>query len=472
MRITRPWLKQQLATANPWWGNPDWEKADRQLLALAAAPFQRLPRLLDDIAPPNLYTLRGTRRVGKSTLLKQTVRRLISQGVDPRRICFFAADALGTPDHLVDLFQVARTYFPDLDAFGTPRYFLIDEVTAIAEWYRGMKWLRDNSPAQGDCIVVAGSSATDVAEGTGFLAGRRGTGIGLDRLMLPFSFPEFVEHAGYAIRPPVQLPYAAFFEEAGRTACQDALVHLDPLVDAFDHYLTIGGFPQAVADFRQHGAVSDAFCRDLWDVIRADLQRQGVTQVEVVLRLLERVARHLSSPFEYAGVADDLGVARATVMNWVEALANGYVVFRLLQQERGLPSPARQRKVYPVDPVVTLLPARLVSDAFGPELTQLAEAALAIALFRAVEGDRVDAFAQPERVFLFRRETGAEVDFLVLPDRPAESKYSDAVTRREAQSMLANFKRGLLLSRGHADVREPVPIIPSAIFAWLLAQQG
>jgi predicted AAA+ superfamily ATPase len=67
---------------------------------------------------------------------------LCQGGVDPRRICYFAADALSTFTDLITLFQAARQLFPDLRE--TTRYFLIDEVTAIPEWQRGMKWLRDN----------------------------------------------------------------------------------------------------------------------------------------------------------------------------------------------------------------------------------------------------------------------------------------------------------------------------------------
>jgi hypothetical protein len=113
--------------------------------------LERVSSVLADIAPPNLYTLRGPRRAGKSTLIKQTSARLIDDGVDPRRICYFAADALATHTDLINLFQAARLLFPDLA--DTPRFFLIDEVTAIPEWQRGVKWLRDNTPVAYDCLV-------------------------------------------------------------------------------------------------------------------------------------------------------------------------------------------------------------------------------------------------------------------------------------------------------------------------------
>ena len=95
-RAQRSTLLQELTRINPWWTNPQWEAQDQQLAAAARAPFTLRPAVLDDITPPNLYTLRGPRRVGKSTVLKQAVARLIATGVDPRRICFFAVDSLST----------------------------------------------------------------------------------------------------------------------------------------------------------------------------------------------------------------------------------------------------------------------------------------------------------------------------------------------------------------------------------------
>ncbi|MGI8554333.1 MAG: AAA family ATPase [Dehalococcoidia bacterium] len=134
-RAQRGPLLQELTRTNPWWTSAAWEAADPQLAAAARAPHDRRPALLDDITPPNLYTLRGPRRVGKSTVLKQTIARLCHAGVDPRRICYFAADALSSFTDLINLFQAARLLFPDLATL--PRYFLLDEITSVPDWQRG-----------------------------------------------------------------------------------------------------------------------------------------------------------------------------------------------------------------------------------------------------------------------------------------------------------------------------------------------
>ena len=471
IRAQRGPLLQELTRVNPWWTNAAWESADPQLMAAARAPFSHRATALDDLEPPHLYTLRGPRRAGKSTLLKQTVARLCQGGVDPRRIWYFAADALSTFNDLIKLFQAARLLFPDLGQ--APRYVFIDEITSIPDWQRGVKWIRDNTAAADDCIVVTGSSARDVASGTTYLAGRRGSAVGLDRLLLPFSFRDFVVCAGYALPEPPVLPFEAFYEPAGRAACQEALVHLGVLVDAFETYLLVGGFPQAVADFRRTASVSDGFARDLWDVTQSDLLALGVSRPEQALALLERLVASLTGPIVLRSLAADLDVSHPTIGAWLAALADAYALLMLFQEHNGVADPRRQRKAYPIDPFLARLPARRSPGAYEPDASRLAEAALAVAIFRSVEGQAVDRFGQPSRLYFFRDRNGAEIDFLVPPvPHVAESKYVDATGSAEARTMLAKFGGGLLLTRGAVDLQPDLTVLPAAVFAWLLQQRG
>src|SRR5437879_217746 len=108
LRPSRASLLQEITRVNPWWIGSGWENADPQLRSAAQAPYERRSSVLDDIQAPNLYTLRGPRRVGKSTVLKQTIARLHHEETDPRRVCYFAADSIETYRDLINVFQTAR----------------------------------------------------------------------------------------------------------------------------------------------------------------------------------------------------------------------------------------------------------------------------------------------------------------------------------------------------------------------------
>jgi len=103
--------------------------------------------------------------------------------------------------------------------------------------------------------------------------------------------------------------FPAFYTEEGRHTCQEALVHIGTLVDAFETYLLVGGFPQAVADFRRTAQVSDGFGRDLWDLAQSDLRTMGPSRPEEGLRLLERISASLTGPVALRSLASELDVA-------------------------------------------------------------------------------------------------------------------------------------------------------------------
>jgi uncharacterized protein len=136
-------IARQLTAGNPWWREPTgWELDDPDLQALRESALSYEPQPLADIVPDGLYMLRGPRRVGKSLEVKRMIGRLITRGVKPRRIIHCACDGLTSAD-LRRLQRVARDQLTRLVA--EPRYWFLDEITAVAAWPSAVKWLRDNT---------------------------------------------------------------------------------------------------------------------------------------------------------------------------------------------------------------------------------------------------------------------------------------------------------------------------------------
>ena len=149
-------MHRELAANCRWWRDPhDWERDDPDLKRLVDSPLSYDPQMLDDIHPDGLYVLRGPRRVGKSVEVKKAISRLIHRGVAPRQIIHFACDTLKA-NELRQLERVGR----DQATAGVtgPRYWFLDEITAVPEWPSAMKWLRDNTELGSDCVVLTGSS--------------------------------------------------------------------------------------------------------------------------------------------------------------------------------------------------------------------------------------------------------------------------------------------------------------------------
>ena len=102
-----------------------------------------------------------------------------------------------------------------------PRYFFIDEVTSIPEWQRGVKWVRDNTRAAEDCIVCTGSSSSDIAAGTAYLADMRRLDIGGDVLVRRLE--ALRDH--YRLNPPEDgESSSSAMEGVMRIVCSDGLL--------------------------------------------------------------------------------------------------------------------------------------------------------------------------------------------------------------------------------------------------------
>jgi uncharacterized protein len=118
-----------------------------------------------------LYVLRGPRRVGKSLEVKRAISRLIHSGVEPHSVIYFACDGLGRGD-LQRLVSAGRGVLTR--RLEGERYWFLDDITSVLGWPEAIKWLRDNTAFGGDCVVLTGSSARDLADAQKQLAGRLG----------------------------------------------------------------------------------------------------------------------------------------------------------------------------------------------------------------------------------------------------------------------------------------------------------
>src|SRR5687768_1988314 len=83
---------------------------------------------------PGIYTLGGARQVGKTTLVKQWMARLLDRGVPPSRIGFLTGELIDDHHALVRLLLEEL----DANAGGGLTYLCLDEASYVREWDRGV----------------------------------------------------------------------------------------------------------------------------------------------------------------------------------------------------------------------------------------------------------------------------------------------------------------------------------------------
>lgn len=463
-------IESQLSITNQWWraAGATWTESDRDLRRVAEAPFSYQPDPLRDIEPPGLYMLLGPRRVGKSVEIKRKIDALLIAGVDRRRIIHAACDGWRDGD-LGLLVSIAEELAPPADG---PRYFFLDEVTGVSgDWVSRMKWLRDNTALDDDCVVLSGSNSADLQQATKMLAGRRGTGAP-HRTLLPMGFGAFCRATGVELPEiePIRAP--DLLRPQADEAINDLRVYLGDLVTAWERFLQVGGFPRAVSEWVSEREISTDFLLAIWDVIHGDAlasEEWGELQSEGLLDLL---TRGLTSFFNVERATRELAVHRETITRRLLRLQHGYLVWPCYRMDNDQPNLKAQHKLYFIDPLHARLNRLLRSaERFAPDFTQLTEQQLGMALLAQHEREHPGSFSAFRSVMYQRTPTKKEIDFVGpwLEGLPYEGKYTEGAWLREAQTAAKAYEgRCVLATRNVVERDRDRRAVAAGLLALLL----
>ncbi len=465
-------LQRQLVAGSHWWRRPQgWEAEDPDLRRLRDAPIDYEPSPLEDVTPDGLYMLRGPRRVGKSVEVKRAIGALIRRNVDPRQIIHFSCDGLRSAD-LRRLHRVARDQLTR--PITEPRYWFLDEITAVPGWPAEIKWLRDNTDMGVDCVVLTGSSARDLEDARKELAGRRGAAVDSDRLLMPMSFRAFCHVMGMRDLPkPDPVEPRDLLSPAIDHAVAELLPWLDDLVSLWAVYCRVGGFPRAAADQVAHGDVASDFSVALWDVVHGGALQTEDFSAAQSLQLLVRLAKNLASPINMTSVAEDIGVGHhQTAQRRVKSLVDAYLAWPCHKRgDHNLPQLSAQPKVYFSDPLIARLASIRAEQVVEPDPSQLSEQQIGMALVLAIADGDPARYADFSSVMYARSSGGKEVDFCGRPlgAVAVEGKYVDDKLARETQTMRALFGgRGVLATRSKLETVGEVRAFQAGFIAYLL----
>ncbi len=283
---------------NPWWSNPAWYKEDPLLQAFEESILNKEPRLYYHLRQRihtrgkyGIVTLRGPRRVGKTTLIKLLIKYLlVERRIYPKSIFYISLDYEGLEDvKLVNLLKAI--------AFSGrfEKYIFLDEASMYPGWAQALKNLYDMSLVlRGRMKIIAtGSHSMDLAEAASKLRGRQGSfaelfNVGGNLIHLPLRFPEVVE----AIRGEVDRYFnerrlrtpGLRFELLKKLASGEIPEIIQYIYDnyfrllqtLFDDYLIHGGYPRAIDEYHKTGAISGEFYSDLAELLVKDSVKAGL----------------------------------------------------------------------------------------------------------------------------------------------------------------------------------------------------
>lgn len=403
---------------NLWWRGRKYAEEDPDIVKWREMPVRWVPAEIEEIAlePFSLNFLYGPRQVGKTTLVKLLVLRLLER-VEPEAVFYFSCDLLSDYEELL---EVLREYLR-VRRPGQPSYIFLDEVTFVREWYRAVKHLIDTGRLRSVVVTITGSSSLWVERAAETFPGRRGKG--RDVLLRPLGFSAYAR-----VHQPDIVAKPGWY---GR---------LDEL---FESYLATGGFPLPINSRARFGRITPDVYKSYVDWLVYDLKRANRDErlaKALLSALLERAGGRLS----YSSLARDLGVSHRTVSEYVDLLSRMHLalVLNYVDVFKGVKDFRKMVKVHFTDPFLYDVVARW-TGAGKLEVSAVVEGVVASHLSRKFEvGYTV----------VGRRE----VDVVALPEMAGyEVKYG----RRAAPPLSAGkMKKVVVLSKTGVEGATPIPL--------------
>ncbi len=460
------------------------------------------PRIRHKFANEDIvYTLRGPRQVGKTTLVKLNIRDLINAGLPPRNIFYFDCEAeVDTPAELMR----AVSSFLDLPGVtkGKRRYIFLDEISRVRDWQSGIKRLYDKGRLTNCTLVLTGSHTLDIAKATERLPGRRGEAHDIpDKVMVPMKFAEYVE----TLDPELKhlFDFNLRLEEVRRKALialakgkltrevKELQYHEGKLRRLFDSYLVTGGLPKVVDDYHTKGEILESTYRRYVDVVRGDLSKWGKRE-GYIRRVLSRVLETLGSPVSWTalGKGTDIG-SHNTVPEYVDTLRDAFVLIYLYRLDTGKRSSAfeKEKKIFFGDPFFLHAMNAWVNGGNPFEESQeflekrenkstLVEGVIADHMVRLAFSlsKQKQLFDYEKDLHYWKSSNQHEVDFVLTLNKsylPVESKYKDKIGKDDRYG-LADFskatgvKNEILVSKNEFSRYKGGSIVPAWLFLLLV----
>lgn len=348
------------------------QEAEREKLFKTQTIIERevgKEKVLKALKAPNIVTILGVRRCGKSVFSMSVLKNFKKGYVN-------FDDELLHGMKAYDLNFVLKAFY---ELYGDVEYIILDELQNIEGWELFANRLRRTKK-----LIITGSNSKLLA---GELATHL-TGRHLDLILLPFSFREFLNLKKEDLKK---------IENTKFTTLTQA--RMEKLLE---EYILTGGFPEAYTI--QKNIVKTIFT----DIITKDvMRRHNIKNPQVIEDLARYLLSNFSGEISYNKLKNVLGIKKiSTIKKYVGFLLDVYILFTLerfsFKIKQRIIAP---KKIYCID-------TGMASNFAEKNMGKLIENLVAIELFRRKNYSQTNT-----EIFYWKDHYQREVDFIVKEEK-------------------------------------------------------
>lgn len=431
-----------LIKQNPWWSDNNSEP-------VKLPEFERdlLGELLAHVKYRQIIAITGLRRVGKTVLMKQIIRKLVD--VPKNNICYLPFDDIDFQKYTIaeDLIN----YFLEFSDKSRTRYLFLDELQKLPNWADLLKTVYDLNE-ESLKIFVSGSSSLELKEQKETLAGRILT------FHVPvFTFSEFARFFGMMehempAKQDILREYDLKF--AGKT---------EKYADLFRDYLVKGAFPELL------GVSDEEFIKkyireSVIEKSIVDVARIAKEDEKVVYELFRLLAGSNARLFEITNLSSILKIDRNRISRCIGLLEKSFLIKVAHNFTTSIAKQARSgKKQYLAHSSIVIA---LLDYPFSVVDTEIAGHLVESEIANSVENS---AF--------WRTPQKDEVDVVTKGSIPIEVKYRSQITTSDVKSVLKfcksfNAGNAVIVTKNLLEKRKVGDVDLLLVPAWLFLLLG
>ncbi len=420
---------------NPWWINKKEEvpKFERDLIT----------KLIKYQKYKQITAIVGLRRVGKTTLMKQLINKLLKK-TNKNNICYISLDDIDFQKY--ETTEELINYFTEYSQEKEKRYLFLDEIQKLPHFPDLLKTTYDTE--KNLKITITGSASLKLKKYKETLAGRI-----LTHHLPTLTYKEFIRYHG--------LQHKINRKNLLREYDTKLLTKKEKYENLFKKYLTKGAFPELL-DIDDEEYIKKYIKESVVEKTIQDIAKLTKENENIIYELTRLLAGSNAQLFKITNLASTLKINRNKASKYIDLLEKTFLIKISYNYTSSIPKQVRaSKKQY-----ITHSSIVLALLDYPPEAIDIKEVS-----GHLVESTIVNSLNKTS----FWRTPHTEVD-IIMKDKeitPIEIKYKNTITKDDIKGITAfcekfKVKKGIMVTKNLLEEREihgnTIQFIPAWLF--------
>lgn len=463
-----------LSIQNPWWRGASL-KYDPLIKAYQKSPLEIIDEIIKnfDLKQDKIYSIRGARGLGKSTIIKSIIHDLIeNKKINPQKILYYSCQNIDTYEQLNEIIKIFLN--KNKTKQGGRAFIFIDEVTLVPDWEKGVEYLQQAGKLKNITMFLVGSTLHGADQKNGYRRKKD--------LKFPVNFEtNILSSLNFADFIKLLNPKFGKHLSNINDSFEQKKVKFIKYFKNFDYYLDIycltGGFIGGIIDFRDHGLINKEVYSNYLYWLIGDIAKMN-RDISLLRHIMEQILLNLGRPIGYKTIAKKTKArTHLTIEEYLNILESMFSIKLVYQSDlEGRVHASKAKKAYFRDPFLFWLFYSYIYGAidhwqFSREHLHKEDVYMALienVVFSHLAKDE-SAEDWGKRVTFWRDNVHKQkIDFLVNAKTghiPILIKYNQDI-RNEDYELLEKkgFKEGIIITRDVLKLDNNIKIVPLVYF--------